>query len=491
MSNVARRFLLALVLTLIPVALGGCGAEAGSGPAGATIAPASSALFLSVQTDFNSEQWRNAKELVDEFPDGKRAVGFLLDQLGITGEELEDDVKPALGPETDVVGLDLSGEGEFVGLTQPENPEKLKEILARLDDTMVTREIAGWTAFADDEAVLDDFEAARKEGTLDGSAAYEEAMGEVDTDALVHLYVNGSAVQTTMQDEGAIPPDALSTLFAGGRVPSFVASIKAEGSGVQLEGAAKVSGESGLVPQNFEPALPDVVPGDVLLYVDVNDLESSFSAFRDALGETMPSFDRDLARVEHELGVSLDEDVFPLFAGESALYVRKGFLIPEVTLVTEVSDEQAARSTVGKLVDALEGYVPQAQPPHEVTIDGVTATEVPLGAPLSLFYAAFDGRLVITDSRAGISDLRQDDNRLADDPAFKQALEDTGMPEETTGFGFVNLEQTIPYLLGYVEASGDEVPPAVRANLAPLKHVSFYGTRDGDTMRFAAFLAVD
>jgi uncharacterized protein DUF3352 len=492
MNSVPRRVLIALLLAVLPLVAGGCGAGAAAGPEGAEVAPASTALFLSVQTDFNSDQWHKAKELVEQFPDGEKAVGFLLNQLGLGGADFERDVRAALGPETDVVGLDLSGEGEFIGLTQPENEQKLKDILAQLDEKIITREIGGWTAFADSTAALDDFEAARKEGTLADSAAYEEAQGDVDADALVHVYVNGSAVQKTMQDEGDLPPGALSALFAGGKVPSFSAALKAEGGGVRLEGAAKLAGgDGGIVPQNFKAALPDEVPGDVLLYLDFNDLEGSLSALRDVLAETMPDFDRDLARAEHELGVSLDEDVFPLFSGESALYLRKGFFIPEVTLVTEVEDEQAALATAGKLVDALEEYMPDAQAPRQTSIDGVGATEVPLGGPFSLFYAAFDGRLVVTDSRGAISALREDDNRLADDPAFTAALEGAQVPDETTGFGYVDLERAIPYFLGFVEASGGQTPPELSSNLAPLKHVTFYGTRDGDTVRFAAFLAVD
>jgi Protein of unknown function (DUF3352) len=491
MSSVPFRSLLVLVLTVLPL-LVGCGAQAGSGPEGASVAPASAALFLSVETDFNSDQWQKAKELVDEFPDGEKAVGFLLDELGIESGDFEREVKPALGPETDVVGLDLAGEGEFVGLTQPENEEKLKDILARLDAKIVTRDVAGWTAFADSTTPLDHFEAARKEGTLAGSGAYDEAMAQVDGDALIHLYVNSTAAQQAIQSEDAVAPSAFAAMFPGGQVPSFAAAVKAEGGGVRFEGAAKIGAdEGGLVPQNFEAGLPDEVPGDVLLYLDFNDLESPLSALRDVLGETMPDFDRDLARAEHELGLSLEEDLFPLFAGESALYIRRGFFLPEVTLLTEVEHEQDALATVEKLVRVLEEYLPGAQPAHQTTIDGVSATQVPLGGPFSLFFAAFDGRLVVTTSQEGITALREDNNRLADDPAFKAALDDAGVPDETTGFGYVNLDEAIPYLLGFVDAAGGGTPPAARANLAPLEHAAFYGTRDGDTLRVAAFLAVD
>jgi hypothetical protein len=187
------------------------------------------------------------------------------------------------------------------------------------------------------------------------------------------------------------------------------------------------------------------------------------------------------------VGVSLEEDVFPLFAGEAALYVRPGFLIPEVTLVTQVDDEQAAMATVDKIVKALAEYLPAAQHVNEVQIDGIDAKEVAVSPPVSVYYAAFDGHLVVTTSRDGIAQLRQDGDRLADDSSFKDALEQVGMPDETAGFAYVNLHDAIPYVLNYVGT----VPEEVRRNVEPLESLVLYSFKDGNTLKFAGFLSVD
>jgi hypothetical protein len=114
-----RAFLATLVLV---VPLAGCGSDPPSGPAGAAIAPASSELFLTLDTSFDSDQWSTARELLDKFPDGDRAVAYFLDELGSERIDFESDVEPALGPETDVVGLDLfADEALVVGLTQPDD----------------------------------------------------------------------------------------------------------------------------------------------------------------------------------------------------------------------------------------------------------------------------------------------------------------------------------------------------------------------------------
>ena len=487
MSSV--RSLALLVLFVLPLAVG-CGATTSSGPAGAAVAPAGAELFLSVRTDSGSGQWKQAANLVEKFPDSDKALAWLVGQLTAKSIDFRRDVEPALGTETDIVGLDLSGEGEFVGLTQPDDAEKLKEVLGKLDEGIVTRELGdGWTAFSDSESALDRFDSAGKNGTLAGSSDYEDAMAEVDQDALLRLYLNGGGLQDALQQEGHLPAGALGVLFPEGKVPSLGLSLKAEGGGLRLRGAAKLAGdEGGIAPDNFKAELPEEVPGGALLYVNVNDLEGSFSTLRDFFAEVAPDFDRDVARVEANLGVSLEEDVFPLFSGETALYVRPGFLIPEVTLVTHIDDESAAMATVGKLVAGLHDYLPGAQQVQDVDIDGVQAKEMPISPPFSVYWAAFDGHLVISSSRDGIAQLRKHGDRLADDSDFRDALAKAGVPDETTGFAYVNLHDAIPYVLGL---AGGGVPDVVRANLEPLDNVVFYGSKDGRTLKFAGFLALD
>lgn len=472
-----RASLLTALVLLLPLAAG-CGSESATGPAGAEIAPASAELFISVATDFDSDEWAQAANVLAKFPDAEKALDMLLTEAGLEDFEVRRDLEPALGPETDLVAWDLAGESQAVGLTQAEDPEKLGEILAKLEEELVTREIGGWTAFSDSEAALDQFESARAEGTLASSAQYEETMSRVDRGALVQLYLNGKGLDAP---------------FPGADVPSLGLSFGAEEGGVRLEGVVEIGDDGrGILPgENFAAELPERVPGGVLLYVGANNLEQGLSSLRDLLAETMPDFDRDLARVEHELGVSLDEDVFPLFSEETAVYVRSGLFIPEITLVTEVTDEDAAMSTLGKLVSALGEYVPAAQDTRDVEIAGVQAKEIPLSPPVGLYYAAFEGLLVVTTSADGIAAVRKEDDRLADDPDFRDALDAAGVPDETTGFAYVNLEDAIPYVLGFVEQGADTVPPVVRSNLEPLRRLVVYGEKDGTRVRFAGFLAVD
>jgi hypothetical protein len=458
------------------------------------VAPASSELFLTVDTGFDSDQWRTARGLLDRFPDGDRAVQYFLDELSAEGIDFAADLEPALGPETAVVGFDLFGDAPVVvGLTQPDDEAKLEELAETSDEPAVLREIDGWTAFADSDEVLDRFEEARAQGTLEDSEDFRSALGEVEAEALGRLYLSGAALQAGLEAETDLPPGALDTLLPGGEIPSIAAALRAEEGGVRLEGAARLAaeGESALFVEPYAAELPNELPAGAIIYFSFRDLDRQLAAMKEFFAQVDPQVDADLARIEAQFGLSLEEDIFPLFAGEGAFVVRPGFVVPELTLVTHVEDEQHAMETLDQLAEALGRYAPFPVAPRTTEIAGVEAREVPISPPFALYYAAFDGRLVVTSSRDGIASLREEGDRLADDAEFQAALDAAGVPDETTGMAYVNIREVVTNFLGLAEMSGAPLPPELAPNLEPLQSLVFYGTKDGQTVRFTGFLAVE
>jgi hypothetical protein len=277
-------------------------------------------------------------------------------------------------------------------------------------------------------------------------------------------------------------------------VPWISVSLSAEDRGGRFEGAVGFADDpEGYVGPSYEAKLPEVAPAGALAYLSFKDLEGQFSKLRDVFAEVEPEFERDIARFENEIGVSLEEDVGPLLAGEGALYIRRGAFIPEVTLLLEVDDEDQAVAVVDDLVSGLNDYVPLGVP-RTTDIAGVEARQIDIEPPVSLYYAAFDGQLVVTTQRAGIADLREEGDRLSGDDGFQDALEDADMPGETVGFAYVNLRETIPYVFGFLGAAGQDgesVPDEVGRNLEPLEHLVVFGTREGNVLEFSGFLAID
>jgi hypothetical protein len=467
---------LAAFLAAAVLAAAGCDAgEADSGAAG--FAPAATQLFVSVNTDLDSEEWDAARALVERFPDGDRLLAFVAEELLPPGTDLEEDVEPALGPELGIAVLDLEEE-TIVGFTKPEDPRKLAALLAEAEEEIVSREIEGWTAFADDPTALDAFAAAREDGSLAGSDDFETVTADVPDDALVSVYASGEGLEAAF---GADVPLS---------IPSAAFALVAEADALRLDGAAELELLEEFVSEPYEAELPAVIPAGVFVYVSFRDLEGALSALRDLFAAVEPDLERDLARVESVLGLSLEEDVLPLFAREGALYARPGFPLPEATLVLQVDDERAARETLDELAAAAQTFLGLAEP-RTTSVDGVEVVEVPVSALLSVYYGVFDGRLVVTTSLDGIRDLREGRPALAEDEAFRAALDDAGVPDETVGFAYVDLEEAIPLVLDLLGFAGDEAPAAVRDNLEPLESFVAYGDAEDDVFRFSAFLSVE
>jgi len=472
-----NRLVLVLAAVALSLAVAGCGEGSSSGAAGASVAPAASQVFVSVDTSFDSSEWEAGRSLLAKFPDGDRAVAWILGELGGKGVDFEQDVKPALGPETDFVVLDVTGNGKLVGLTQPEDKAKLDALLGKSDEPLVSREIDGWVAFSDTGANLDEFERLQADGTLADDGDYQKVSGEVADDGIAQVFVAGSALGST----------PLAGLF-GSDAPSLALSLDPQADGIYIEGAASPA-TGDLFADEFSAELPGQVPSGAFVYAGASDLERQLGTLRDFLAEVAPGIERDIGRAESQIGVSLDEDVFPLFSAESALYLRPGFPIPEATIVTQVDDEQGALAVIDKLAHEVSEYYGTAEL-HSVDIDGVQAKELAVNQLFSVFYAAFDGKLVVTTSRQGIADLHADGDRFVDDQAFKDATEAAGMPSETTGFLYVDFDKALPTLFGLLGFSGQATPDWLERNLEPLQSLVLYGERDGDIATLGGLLSI-
>jgi hypothetical protein len=490
------RGLLAVLLVLPALALAGCGGG-GAGGGAAEVVPAGAAVYVSIDTDFDGGQWQQAEELVRKFPDGPRTLQMLLRDL----EQQEDvdfdrDVRPAVGPEVAFALLDIPAQGgapQAVALTQPEDEAKLRALLEKGTEPAVSEEVAGWTVVSDSQESIDAFKAAREDGALADSDEFGEAMDGLETDALARLYVSGDGLQAAAQSDPQFEQQALETFLPGGRIPSFAATLRAEENGARVDGNALFADDlqdGGFLGSSYAAELPEAVPAGVLFYLSFNDLEGQISRFRDAFAELEPGVERQLGQLEGMLGVSLEEDIAPLFANEGAFYVRRGALIPEFTLVLTVEDTQRALRTVDDLIAGLGRFGPLGEP-REVEIAGVQAREVGLDAPVSLLYAAFDGKLVLTTAREGIADLREEGDRFADEEAFRNAAEEARLADETNGFGYVNLEEVVSLVLGFGTAAGQDLPPNVRENVEPLRHLVFQQSVDGRKATFSAFLSIE
>ena len=490
----ALRTIAALLGVGAVLAAGACGGGAGgvSTDSGASLLRAGTFVFVSIDSDLESDQWQQVDDLLRKFPGRSKLIAELRRELAEDGVQYERDIEPALGPEVDVAVGDVSNfeDVPFALMTKPDDEDKFKALVRKLnksedtDDPAVYRKVGEWYVVSESQAMIDRL--LKGEGaSLRDDATFTAAMEEAPDDALVKAYVNGrelgSVFRRAMQQGGA--GGGISNLGFD-KLDFVVASLSAEDDGMRLEGSAKGESTDEFGAKPYTSKLVPSIPAGALA---VASFKGSGTVKQWNELRENPFFQQGLREVERELGVSLDE-VVGLLQNEIAFYVRRGAPLPEFTLMLEAPNEQRALATVDRLmmrVARLAGAEITSGEQGGVSVKSLDLQQV------VVHYAAFDGMVVVTSGPSGIRDLRGDGDKLADDPVFNEARDAAGMPEQTAGFAYVNLKDGVPLVLGYAAADGGDIPADVRENLEPLRSFVTYGSTEGDVSSFTGFLEIE
>lgn len=454
---------------------GACGG-AGSGKEDpAAVVPADAIAFATVDLDSGSEQWKQASELVRRFPDGP---AFLRSLPARAHVDWDSELKPALGDRASLAVLSLAGgKPSYVLLVKPDDPDKLKSLLAKSDEPHAEATVDGWTAVAEKSADLDALKKAQGGEMLSESDAYRDASDKIGADRLATLFVNG--------------PRALDAVRAaiGSRIPGFESSLDQQAAGLEWVAAGLSAEDEGLRielrakgantgARNFTSTLVDQIPAGALLV-------ASFSG-GSQLDRLTPQQRGSLGQLERMLGLPL-RDLVGLLGDQTVFYVRSGLPIPEVTLLARTQDEARARVALDRLARFLARFGAKRKSP--TTIAGVRAQQVRFGA-VTILYAAFDGKLVVTTSADGIASLRGGGGRLADDVEFQAATKASGLPDENAGFLYVNVTDSLPLIRGLAQLKEAQVPDRVFANLRPVRALVAYAAADGREQSAVVFAEI-
>ncbi|MFN2466932.1 MAG: hypothetical protein ABR521_02195 [Gaiellaceae bacterium] len=487
---------LGLLLVLATLLAAGCGGDgdgkgsdttddggrpaAGAAPDGAAYVPASALGFVALDTDFEGSQWNALDELSNKFPERAKLIAQIEQGLASEGVDFGRDVKPALGPETDIGVLAGTGEEELaVLLNEPKDATKLEALFRKLaeeGDQVFSEQLGDWRAVSDKQSAVAAAKAASDGASLAADSLFGQAMEALPAEALVKFWVSGAAIAGAVADQagqGAVP--------AVGKINWLAGSAEAKSGGTRFHFLADRAG--GTTAEPYSSELVGEIPSGVLAYV-------SFSSLDRPLNQVLanPALKDRVLGLEAQLGVPLAE-LAPLLAKEGAFYAREGAPLPEVTLVLQVDDEAAAAATADKLAAKIGPSVGATGPATTTEISGVTVKKL-AGQQFALYYGAFDGKLVFTSSTTGITGLREGD-KLDGDADFSAASDAAEMPDETIGFVYVNLKRLIPIGLNFATTAGRTVPPDVTGNLEPLRSLLFYGAADGTKLSVTGFLGLE
>jgi hypothetical protein len=469
----------------------GCGGG-GSKPAAtgaASVVPDTVSAFLSVDSNLDSASWQKAEALLDKFPGRDDVLASLRSSLAQNGLSWEQDVKPALGNEIDFVWLDFHNGGhDLVALTKPKDVNKFNALLEQGSSPSVHQEIDGWTVFANSQTQLDKFKSLRGSGArLDGDSSFRSAIDGLPSDSIAKAFVRGSAIQSAIDqaiEQQGGPTSATADQI--GTLDSFGAAVTPESNGIRIDSA--LTGDLKLGGSGYHVDLPSSLPSGATLFLSFNNVGGRLNTLFDDYARTNPSFDQQRAQVEAALGLRF-KDIFDLLSGEGAFALYRTTGTPALLFAVQVSDETKARNLVEKAA-ALAQLGSSNVTVRSVQIGGVQAREFSTSG-YSIFAAAFDGKLVLTNSRASIEAMQGTSSKLADDPAYKAAVSGAGMPSETNGFLYANLRGGLDYAFSYAESRGLTIPQVAKDNTAPLRGLLLYSASSGDKFQFAGFLGIE
>jgi hypothetical protein len=471
-----RLFAVALLALLAAGCGGGGGGSATGGTGGATKIPKSAPLVISLNTDFNGSEIKQLLGLAKKFPGRDLAYARFRQALSKQSIDFDQDVKPALGPETDIVFLDFQhATSHVVVISKPPSKAKFTALAKKGKNPSETVDIGdGWMAACDDQAVLARYQDELKSGKLADLRAYKDATKDLPSDALAKLYVDGATVMGLLKKRG------VSSIPLIGELRWLSGDLAAEPNGLALHLHAhgkRISASS------YSSDLVSQVPAGTLAFVSFSRPQHGIESI---IG--VPQLSTQLSQFEAATGVPIDK-IVKLFGGEGALYARTGTPLPEITLALKEVNERDALSTIDTLASRLSALLGGGKAPQPTAVDGVAAKKVDFGR-FSIFYAAFESKLVLSDATTGISGLKESGPKLADDPVFKEATKAAGMPDRTSGFVYVNLRDSIPVIEGFAQLAGRKIPQVVAENLAPLRAFVLYTTVDSDTLSVKGFLQI-
>jgi hypothetical protein len=340
-------------------------------------------------------------------------------------------------------------------------------LLGKSKETTYRTKVGDWTVFSDTQQALDAI--THRSGNLSDSNEFADALAELPDEANVKAYVDGSNV-------GSVLPATATESLPVGSLKWLSLALSSEDAGWKLAGAWQSTQDNGV--NSFDATLLDKVPAGSLVVASFKGNDQAFTQLRDA-----PGAQEYLGQLQQVLGVGFN-DLTRLFSDEGVLYVQKSAPLPEVTLILKEKDAAAAMRTVNTLAGRAAMFL-QAQ----LTEANAAGTVKKLSFDrFAIYYGIDDGNLVVSDSIAPFG--RKVDSTIENDPVFEEAKDTAGLPDESAGFAYVNVQELVPVVEGFAQVSGATVPLDVSANLAPLQSFLAYATTADDVSKFGALLQV-
>src|SRR4029453_9372352 len=256
-----------------------------------------------------------------------------------------------------------------------------------------------------------------------------------------------------------------------GKLKYIALSSSAEDDGVAVQAGYESTRSTQI--GRYAAGLDNTLPAGALVYLSFGDIEQYFNQALSTAGNESPEFGRQLRQIQQALGFSLKDDLLPLFSREGAIAVYNASeSVPDVLFALRVDDEDKATQLINRLGAIPEPAAARGRP---LSIQGAQGKVFAYPEDDVTMYAVVgDGRVLVSNTRGRIDAALGDGEKLSDARVYREALNTSSAPDETSGFVYANLKLTIPAIFGLLDAVSESdspgaIPPDVRGNTKPLQ----------------------
>jgi hypothetical protein len=388
------------------------------------LVPADAYVYAHVSLDADSEQGRDATELVDSLPLIATGGGRLLaEEFDLPAPDEFLRTSRSWGGNEVALALLPGSRGRALPLALIEvtEAERAVNALGRVvgPDTDIST-VGGFVAIGSPAAVraAADLERDRREAR---SLSDNETAGEIrdllPDDRVADAYVSAPGIRRLLAGRRGLASQ-LDTFTDFGASRGIAAAAVAHDDGLEVKLESVLDPKGAKQHPSFFAAFPafgsslaDQFPAATFAYLGIADpaetvdlLLRQAATVAPGIAEAFERLDRDLRR---EGGVDLRRGVLPLLKGQAAAGVSPGKGLPRLNFVFTGVDEQKARSAIARLQAPLVAALGpertgQAATFGEEKVGDVSVYSVRLSAALDLSYAVFDHKLIVSTNPMGV-----------------------------------------------------------------------------------------
>jgi hypothetical protein len=405
------------------------------------LVPPDALLYVHATVEPDGNQWQRAGEIVRGLPTLRRLRDRALDSVSRERGRLnfETQVRPWIGDEAAVALLREGRRATSLILLEVADKPVARRFLAGAGEPVRRRHrgialnvygdlaaafVGRFMAIGSPANVRRSID-ARRRGSLARVDLFRRAVAALEVDdPLAYAYAPARGVSQVLRGLPGLVGQLRSLVEAPG-LQAAAAAARAEPNGVRVDVATLAPGRPAATHE--PPQLAGEVPSGSMAFVGATGLRELVERLEQLSGQDGSALPGVLRQVRRRLGPegerALLRAVRPLAGKEAALFATPPVNAPVVTLVVgDTTVRQAGEVVVGlqsviaRLLESPAG----GQVPAIVSrrIAGVEATTLSLTPTQALTYAAFDDKLVVSTSPAGIRQLRAPGEALADNASF-------------------------------------------------------------------------